>query len=427
MAKRSTLALLGGPRTIDEKEGRGLKSSWAGKSLEQALCEYTGAKHARCVSSGTAALISSLFAAEVGPGDEVLTVAYTWVATPGAVLRVNAVPIFVDIDPQTFCMDVEDLRRKITPQTKAILPVDFYGHPAPIPEILAVAEERGLLVIEDACQASTAEIHGVKVGAIAHMTAFSWSGKPIYSSTGGGAYLTNDRRLYERGLLAGQHPTVITGIATDPEVLRYASMGGTGDNMRAVGHDAMAQLLDAEVRTNARIANCDYLSERLKDIPGITPPHVRPGYKHAYHYYTCLWDPEVHGVSRDRFCEALNAEGVPTVAYVQDANHYFAPESKPIQGGGPVHLRAIFQERNLYGKGCPFLCPHVKNPPVYRKGDLPVSEAMAEREFCIMQRDLSPPNDERDMQLIVDAIAKVVDNIDLLRDSPPASSAPAGR
>jgi len=409
------LALLGGEKTIDDKAGRGLRSSWAGRSLEEALCAYTGAKYARCVSSGTAALISSLFAAGVGPGDEVLTVAYTWVATPGAVLRVNAVPIFVDIDPRTFCMDVEDLRRKITPQTKAILPVDFYGHPAPIPEIMAIAEEHGLLVIEDACQASTAEIDGVKVGSIAHMTAFSWSGKPIYSSTGGGAYLTNDRRLYERALLAGQHPTVIMGVASDPEVLKYASMGGTGDNMRPVGRDAMAQLLDADARTNARIANCECLTERLKVIPGITPPHVRPGCKHVYHYYTCLWDPEAHGVSRDRFCQALNAEGVTTVAYVQDANHTFAPESKPIQAGGPCHLRTIFQERNLYGKGCPFLCPHVENPPVYREGDLPVSEAMAAREFCLLQRDLSPPCDERDMQLIVDAVSKVVDNIHQLK------------
>ena len=412
----SKLALLGGVKTIDEKEGRGLRSSWARMGLDKALCEYTGAQYARCVSSGTAAIISSLFAAGVGPGDEVLTVAFTWVATPGAVLRCNAVPIFVDIDPQTLTMDIEDLKRKITPQTKAILPVDFYGHPARIPEIMAIAEQHGLTVVEDACQASTGEIDGVKLGNIAHMTAFSWSGKPIYSSCGGGAYLTNDRRLFERALLAGQHPTVIAGVATDPEVLKYASMGGTGDNMRSVGLDAMAQLLDADARTNARIANCNYLTDRLTDIPGITPPYVRPGAKHVYHYYTCLWDPELHGVGRDRFCQALNAEGVPAVAYVRDANYYFAPESKPIAGGGPIHLRAIFQERNLYGKGCPFQCPHVKNPPVYKEGDLPVSEEMARREFCIGQPMLSPPNDERDMQRIVDAITKIVDHIDQLKE-----------
>jgi perosamine synthetase len=415
MAKNSALALLGGPKTIDEEEGRFLRSSWAKKSLGQALSEYTGAKYVQCVSSGTAALISCLFAAGVGPGDEVLTVAYTWVATVGAILRVNAIPIFADIDPQTFCMDVEDARRKITPRTKVILAVDFYGHPAPIPELMKLAEQHGILLIEDACQASTGEINGVKLGTIAHMTAFSWSGKPIYSPVGGGAYLTNDRKLFERGLLMGQHPTYITGLTTDPDILKYASMGGTGDNMRAVGLEALQQLLDADARTNSRIRNCDYLTESLKKIPGITPPYVRPGYKHAYHYYTCLWDPKRYGVSRNRFCAALNAEGVYAIAYLMDANYEFAPESKPINAGGPIHLRTIFQERNLYGKGCPFLCPHVKNPPVYAKGDLPVSEEMAEREFCLYQPHLSPPCNENDMDLILKAIRKVVDHIDDLK------------
>jgi len=412
--QKSKLALFGGARAIGKDDG--LRHGWASMPLDKALCAYTGAKYARCVSSGTAGLISSLFAVGCGPGDEVITVAYTWTATVGAILRVNAVPIFADIDPQTFTIDVEDVKRKITPQTKAILPVDFYGHPARIPEVMELAAEHGLKVVEDACQASTSEIDGRKVGSIADMTAFSWSGKPIYAPGGGGAYLTNDRTLFERGLLAGQHPTVIQGVATDPEIRQYASMGGTGDNMRPVGQDAMQQLLDADARTNARIANCEYLTGHLKDVPGITPPYVRPGYKHVYHMYVCLWDPELHGVSRDRFCQALNAEGVTAVAYINDANFTFAPESKPLEAGGPIHLRTIFQERNLYGKGCPFQCPHVVNPPVYRKGDLPVSEAMAQREFGLMQHHLSPPNDHRDMRRLVDAIRKVVDHVDELKE-----------
>ncbi len=410
----SKLALLGGAKAIGE-EGRALKANWPNIGLEAALCDYTGAKYAKCVSAGTAALISGLFAAGCGPGDEVITVAYTWVATVGAVLRVNAVPIFADIDPRTFCIDPEDVKRKISPATKAILAVDYYGHPAPIPELMAIAEEHGLVLIEDACQASTSEINGQKVGNLAHFTAFSWSGKPIYSGSGGGAFLTSDRHLYERALLAGQHPTVIQGLATDPDVLKYASMGGTGDNMRAVGTDAMAQLMDAEVRTDARIRNCDYLTEKLSAIPGITPPYVRPGYKHVYHYYNCLWDATPWGFSRDTLCSALNAEGIFAVAYLKDANFNFAPESKPIEAGGPIHMRTIFQERNLYGKGCPFLCPHVANPPVYSEGDLPVSEEMWKREFAFFQPDLSPPCDERDMQLIVDAVHKVLDNADALK------------
>jgi len=195
-------------------------------------------------------------------------------------------------------------------------------------------------------------------------------------------------------------------------------MGGTGDKGSPVGEaTALQQLLDADARTNVRIRNCNYLTEKLAEVPGITPPYVRPGYKHVYHYYTCLWDADYWGISRDRFLEALNAEGVFAVAYIKDANYTYYKEGKPLEAGGPIHLRTIFQERNLYGHGCPFQCPHEKNPPVYREGDLPVSESLWKQEFCFQQPDLSPPNNQEDMDLILEAICKVLDNVDKLRDS----------
>lgn len=111
--------------------------------------------------------------------------------------------------------------------------------------------------------------------------------------------------------------------------------------------------------------------------------------------------------------------GVFVVAYINDANYRFAPEGRRVGAEGPIRLRRVFQGRDLYGKGCPFPCPHVMNPPVCSKGDLPVSEGTAERESCLQQRDLSPPCDERDMKRIVDAVKKVVDNIDALKGIPP--------
>jgi dTDP-4-amino-4,6-dideoxygalactose transaminase len=156
------------------------------ETFEEEVARYCGAKYAIGVASGTDALFLSLKALGIGPGDRVILPSFTFFATAGVVYNVGAIPVFADIDPQTFTMDVEDAKRKITPRTKAILPVDFYGHPAPIPELMELADEHGLVVIEDACQASTAEINGQKLGGIAHFTAFSWSGKPIYA-TGGGA------------------------------------------------------------------------------------------------------------------------------------------------------------------------------------------------------------------------------------------------
>ena len=120
----SKLALLGGPSVIRPSSASPM-DPWASRDLEEAFARYTGARYALAVGSGTAALISALVAAGVGPGDEVLTAAHTWIASVAAILRCNAIPIFVDVDRRTFTMDVEDAGRKITPQTKAVLPVDL--------------------------------------------------------------------------------------------------------------------------------------------------------------------------------------------------------------------------------------------------------------------------------------------------------------
>ncbi|HSC71979.1 MAG TPA: DegT/DnrJ/EryC1/StrS family aminotransferase, partial [Candidatus Methylomirabilis sp.] len=293
----SRLALLGGP-SILQPSGASSMDPWAYPDLEEAFVRYTGARYALAVGSGTAALISALVAVGVGPGDEVLTVAHTWIASVAAILRCNAIPIFVDVDRRTFTMDVEDAARKITPQTRAVLPVDLYGLPADIPALMVLARNHDLLVVEDACQSGGAEIHGKKAGSIAHLTAFSFSGKPL-SGEGGGMVTTDDRLLYERAMLAGQHRSLLTQRITLPELRRYVDFGGRGDNLRphavlakAVLHD----LYSADLRIEARIRNCDFLGERLARTGVITPPHGPSGYKHVYHMYTCLLDVEEVGV-----------------------------------------------------------------------------------------------------------------------------------
>ncbi|HSB72956.1 MAG TPA: DegT/DnrJ/EryC1/StrS family aminotransferase [Candidatus Methylomirabilis sp.] len=411
----SRLALLGGP-SILQPSGASSMDPWAYPDLEEAFVRYTGARYALAVGSGTAALISALVAVGVGPGDEVLTVAHTWIASVAAILRCNAIPIFVDVDRRTFTMDVEDAARKITPQTRAVLPVDLYGLPADIPALMVLARNHDLLVVEDACQSGGAEIHGKKAGSIAHLTAFSFSGKPL-SGEGGGMVTTDDRLLYERAMLAGQHRSLLTQRITLPELRRYVDFGGRGDNLRphavlakAVLHD----LYSADLRIEARIRNCDFLGERLARTGVITPPHVPSGYKHVYHMYTCLLDVEEVGVRRDLFLEALRAEGVPSTGYMSHANFYFSGAGRPV-AAEPIHLRTIFQEKDFYGRGCPFLCPHAKRTPDYSPGTLPVTEWLAQREFSLLQPTLSHPNGPREMQQIVDAIQKVLDNAEELR------------
>jgi len=411
----SKLALLGGKKTIARNTNQPSGGNNP-ESFEEAFARYVGAKYALPVSSGQTALNSALTAAGVGPGDEVIVVSFTWLASVSCVLHLNAIPIFADIDGNTFTMEPEDVKRKITERTKAILPVDIYGHPAPILELREIAEANNLVLVEDAAQATGARINDKVVGSIAHITAFSFAGKPLASSSGG-VLTTDNREFYERATLAGQHPSMLSRVITIPELRKYVSTGGYGDNHRpdgravALAHENLKRMDDT---TDARIDNANFLTSELSKIEGITPPYVKPGVRHAYHMYTSLYDENHFGVPREKFVAAMNAEGLTTWTYIDGPNYVFEPDGTPIHAG-PLHHRPIYQELNLYGKGCPFQCPHGVTPK-YEIGALPVTERVTKQEFNFLQQDLSPPNDLDVMKTYVEAIRKVVDNIDELKN-----------
>ena len=412
----SKLAIKGGSRVIPVPVQRQVPTMAAKQSLEQAFCEYCGVKYAISLTWGTSALDRGMAACQVGPGDEVIVPSFTWPASVNCILHFNGIPVFADIDEKTFTLDVDDVARKITGQTKAIIPVDFYGHPANMPAIMDLAKDKNILVVEDGCQATGAEIHGRKVGNIADVTAFSFSGKPIASSSGG-VMVTDDELLYERARCAGEHPGFLSRLKNQELRNRFASTLGYGFKARSDHHGAaigLQQLETLDERNDARIQNCNFLTKSLNGIEGLTTPYARPGFKHVYHYYTCLYDENILGVPRNVFLDAVRAEGLNVISYVSTANFMYFPGGEPISAG-PVHMRPVFQEMNLYGKGCPFLCPHAKRKPDYSKGSLPVSERIVDLEFQLDQSQLSAPNDEKTMQTYVDVITKVVENIDELR------------
>ncbi len=165
--------------------------------FERALCRHTGARHALAVTSGTDALIASLAAAGIGPGDEVLVPAYTWMATATAPVMVGAVPILVDIN-ETLTIDPEDIERKITPYTRAIIPVHMGNAPCDMDAIMAIAKKHGLIVIEDAAQAVGVKYKGRSLGTIGHLGAFSFNKMKNLNIGEGGALLTNDDQYFAR-------------------------------------------------------------------------------------------------------------------------------------------------------------------------------------------------------------------------------------
>ena len=416
------LALLGGKRVTGDDAPPPVRKDYFGThhALEEAFRKYFKCRYVKCHSWGTGALTAGMVAAGVGPGDEVIVPSSTWPASVSPILHVNAVPIFADIDARTFTIDPEDVKRKITSRTKAIIAVDFYGHPADIPALKRIAKPKGIIVVEDACQATGAEIRGKKVGNIADMTAFSFSGKPITSSSGG-LFTTNKFYFYEKALCAGEHTAILSRLSNRELRSRYAPTLGYGWKTRMdphAGTTALEQLRTLDARNNARIRGCDFLTEALSGIEGLTTPYVRPGFKHVYHQYTVRYDEQVFGVPRDLFLDAVRAEGLGLmVAYVSTANYMYFPGGRKVSAG-PIHLRPIFQSKDLYGRGCPFHCPHYGKEPDYSKGSLPVTERIVEQELNIEQQAFPPKYDPRKMQTYLDAITKVIDNIDELRKRP---------
>ena len=269
------LALLGGKSVVADPEQPKLNplTSGPGQEFVERFCEYTGATYARCFSWGTWAITASMVAAEVGPGDEVICPSFTWAASVNPILHVNGIPIFAEVDPKTYTIDPADVERKITDRTKAIVAVDYYGHPADIPALLEIARPRGIVVIEDACQATGADIDGRKVGNLADMTCFSFAGKPI-SATSGGVWTTNNHHYYERALVAGEHTSFLCQLDDKTLRDRYTPTLGYGFKSRIDPHAAgiaMEQLRTLDERNDGRIANCNFMTEAFRNMFGFTP------------------------------------------------------------------------------------------------------------------------------------------------------------
>ncbi len=374
------------------------------KRFEKAWCDYTGAKHAVSVNSNTSGLCAAVGAADVGPGDEVLVVPYTMVATATAIVTYNAVPVFVDIDPETFCMDTEDMKRKITPRTKAIMVVDLFGHPADMDTIMEVAKQHDLIVIEDSAQSPGGTYKGRKVGTLAHMTIFSLNYHKHIHCGEGGVVMTDDDELCTRLQLIRNH-----GEAVVPDI-KVKNLSNTfGWNLRLTEISAAigtAQLAKLDGLLDHRIENANFLNEELGKIPGITPPVVKYDSKHSYYVQSFMYDAELVGVPRDTFVEAVSAE-IPL------------PEDRefPLISPGyvtPIYLLPMYQQKIAYGKNhYPFEGDHYEGEANYAPGCCPVTEKVNAQ--IITTEFMRPPCTLEDMKDVVDAFNKVYTHRDTLR------------
>ncbi len=273
--------------------------------LETEFAEYIGVGHAVAVNSGTAALHIALLSCGIKSGDEVITTPFSFISTANSIIHAGARPVFVDIEEDTFNIDPDAISERITSRTKAVMPVHLYGHPADMKPVMEVAEEYGLAVIEDACQAHGALYDGRKVGSFG-AGAFSFYPTKNMTTGEGGMITTDDGEVAELARMTRSHGSKQRYVH---EICGY--------NMRMTDIGAaigMVQLGNLDEWNGRRIENAKTLNAGLKDLRGLITPVTRNGCKHVFHQYTIRITGEAK-TGRDKVAELLGSNGIGTSIY----------------------------------------------------------------------------------------------------------------
>jgi perosamine synthetase len=338
-------------------------------ALEREFAEYTGTRHALACNGGTAALHMAMAAAGIGPGDEVITSAFSFLATPVSVLHQSAIPIFADIDPRTFNIDPADVERRITGRTRAIVPVHIHGVPADMDRINEIARRHQLIVIEDACQAPGARYRGRPVGSLAHMAAFSLNGTKNFPGGEGGLFVTSDDTFRARANMVRMVGETLPATDRTMEFQHLIAWNYRTQEMTSAFARSQLRRLDG-YNAHAR-RNGQALSRRLEAVKGMAPPFVPSECEAIYHKYRIRLNPEeldvpLRGTAfREVVRRALIAEGVDAVTWLE----------------APLPAHPIFQVRDGFGGGYPWTIAHAGLR--YRVEDYPQTQQLVDNSLAI--------------------------------------------
>ncbi len=284
-------------------------------TFEKEFSAMLGAKYFLGVGSGTQALNTCVEALNIGPGDEVITSAYSDMGTIASILVARALPVMADLDPESFQIDPKDVERRITPNTKAIMPVHIMGVPCDMENIMAIAKKHNLFVIEDACQAHLAEYQGQKLGTIGDIGAFSFQETKVISCGEGGGVVTNDAALIDKCYTVHNHGTTRKGVSE--------RIGPKYRMTEFEGAILMGQMPGFKERHELRNRNANYLRSKLKDFPGLVPQKQYEGTSSsAYYLFAMSYHKEYfNNAEPKKFIKAIQAEGIPLSGYIANGLH----------------------------------------------------------------------------------------------------------
>jgi len=364
---------------------------WYGEKVrefEEKFAEFQDAKYGVSCTSGTTALEMGLLALGIGAGDEVIVPPYSFIATASSVLRVNAIPVFADIQLETGNLDPIDAERKITERTKAIMPVHIAGLPADMDAFREIARKYNLKIIEDACHSWGSKWRGKGTGALGDCGAFSFQMSKNITSGEGGILLTDDEELADiarsysncgRGKGGGWYEHFLLGSNLRMTELQASILRG--------------QLTRLEEQVVKREENARYLDDNLKDFPGIRiVPRDERVTRRAYHLYVFRFIEEEWGIGREEFIEAMRAEGIPV------------SPGYPV----PLYKNPLFQRKGKGPEYCPVSCPYYGREIDYSQVYCPNAEKLCKQAVWMGHPVLLA--EKEDMQDIINAIEKVWEN-----------------
>lgn len=374
------------------------------REFEEKFEARFGVRSAVTFNSATSALHAAVAAAGVGPGDEVIVPPTTMSATATAIVMQNGIPVFVDIENETYGLNPTLVEAAVTPRTKAILVVNLFGHPARLLEIKNIAVKHGLVLIEDNAQSPGAMCEGSLAGTIGEMGIQSLNYHKMIQTGEGGVVLTNDLGYSDHLELVRNHGEVVVGHL--PGIEERDIVNVIGWNYRLTELQAavgIPQFEKLDYLLNERIRLARMLTKVLRQFSFLTPPMERSGCSHVYYLYPIRFDREAAGFTRGQFVKAIQAEGISIGAgYVK-----------------PIYLEPMYQRKIAYGsRGCPFTCPlYEGSRDLYRKGICPTAEKLYFDE--LLTTDICKyPNSEREVEEFAEAVLKITKNRDKVSEIP---------
>ena len=353
------------------------------RRFEAGWAERFGVAHAISVNSATSGLYAAMGAIGIQPGDEVIVPPYTMSATALAPLIYGGIPVFADVEPGTFCLDVDAVQAALTPRTRAIIAVNLFGHPAKLAELRELANKHGLFLIEDNAQAPLASENGRLAGTVGHIGVFSLNYHKHIHAGEGGVCVTNDAGLALKLQLIRNHGENVVEPVGMKDISNMLGFNYRMTELSAAVGLAQLDKIDRHVEAREHLAR--RLIAGLKDLRGLSVPITRPECRHVYYVLGFRYDAEIVGVSREQFSLALSAEGFPHfVGYVR-----------------PLYLLPVFQQRIAFG-AYPFSLSDV----TYPSGLCPVAEHLYSQSFLGFENCMVAPS-EMQIDLLIAAVRKV--------------------